>query len=172
MSFPADHPEVLRLLASGQAVDVTPRPPRAAESGADPERDRRTKRVASSSAVRLTLVLGVECPSLANLRDWKEKARAGKAQRQAIRRFFQERPAELLPLVQAVAAGRIVGIVLTRLGGRTLDGRDNLPMSLKPVVDELHAWFGLDDATDTLVVSYTQEPGGAVGIRIQMECLN
>lgn len=59
-------------------------------------------------------------------------------------------------------------VTLTRLGGRQLDHRDNLRVALKPVVDELHAWFGLDDAGDVLTVDYRQETGGLVGVRVEL----
>jgi hypothetical protein len=129
----------------------------------------KAKRTKPSSAIRLTMELGVECPSTANLRDWRLRDKAARKQRLAVRRFFQDRPACLLPFVQAVAAGKLVTISLTRVGGRSLDNRDNLRMALKPVVDEVHVWFGLDDRSDTLIVEYAQEPGKLVGIRIELE---
>ncbi|MGL5097393.1 MAG: hypothetical protein ACRDD1_17535 [Planctomycetia bacterium] len=126
----------------------------------------KSKRVNFSIGCRLTLVLPVETPSTGNGRDWHERDKAVKAQRQAVRTAFRNYPLMIMPFLPHAAT---VAIAITRLGGRELDPRDNLPMALKAIVDELHAWFGIDDKTNTLNIEYRQQPGGPVGVMIEME---
>lgn len=161
------------LRAKGFAVTLGPAPGPAAPPPTDepaPARRPKPPTVEGRRAVRATLVLPVECPSVANGRDWKGRSRAAKGQRQAVRRALQRHPSDLLPFVREIAGGGLVGVTLTRLGGRPLDERDNLRAALKPVVDELHAWIGLDDADSdgTLAIDYRQEPGGPVGVRVEL----
>lgn len=62
-----------------------------------------------------------------------------------------------------------VNVVLTRLGGKGLDGHDNLRAACKACVDEVTAWLGFaSDSDPRLVWSYGQEPGTGWGVRVEI----
>ncbi len=60
-------------------------------------------------------------------------------------------------------------VTLTRLGGQALDQEDNLNIAFKGCRDELAAILGVNDRDPRVRWQYRHEPGGAVGIRIEIE---
>ncbi|MGL5095414.1 MAG: hypothetical protein ACRDD1_07490 [Planctomycetia bacterium] len=156
-NIPTDHPSIRAAIEKGLILEDDPTPP---------PKLPKPKRVKPSHGFKLVIVLPVETPSTGNGRDWHDRDRAVKAQRQAVRNAFRDRPLMLVPFLSQAGA---VAITITRLGGHCLDHRDNLRMALKAIVDEVHAWFGIDDKTDTLKIDYQQQPGGPVGVMIEME---
>jgi len=99
---------------------------------------------------------------------WTAKHRRHKKQKMAIKRaFLIDRPQITTPL----------RIVLTRIAPRELDGHDNLPASLKWIVDSIAAWFypgkaaGRADDSKEIKWEYKQEKGSKpreYGLRIEM----
>lgn len=160
MAIPANHPAIQQAREKGLLVEPEPMAPQPVA---------KSKRVKASHGFKLSIVLPVETPSTGNGREWRERDKAVKAQRQAVRTFFRNHPLLLMPFLSQAGS---VAITITRMGGRELDARDNLPMSLKAIVDEIHAWFGVDDKTGTLKIEYQQQPGGLVGVQIEMEIRN
>lgn len=107
-------------------------------------------------------IAGVNIISEMNSRcHWAARARRFKAQAAAVR--------------QALSAAHFIApppferctITLTRVGRRQLDD-DNLASGFKAVRDTLADWLGVDDGSERLTWSYTQERGQP-GIRITIE---
>lgn len=122
--------------------------------------------VAPAAGVRLTVVVPLKTVSGANAREHHmARHRRVKAEREliwawmggyAFPAWFDRSP-------------RYV-VTLTRLGGRGLDGHDNLRAALKGCADQLTVWLGLkSDADPRLVWGYGQEPGREYGVRITIE---
>lgn len=111
---------------------------------------------------RWTLVLPLLVVSEANQREfWAKKYRRKIAQQAVLAAAWPRLVADRAP--QAPCR-----ITLTRLGGRRLDS-DNLAGAFKHVRDEIARQLGIDDGDPRLTWIYSQEPGGAVGIRIEIE---
>ena len=87
----------------------------------------------------------LETPSLANMRGrgWREKAGTVKRQRLTI--------GTALLALGTWRPDFPALIVITRVAPRRLDPHDNLPAALKPVVDEIAEWLGLDTDDDPRV---------------------
>jgi hypothetical protein len=64
-----------------------------------------------------------------------------------------------------------LAVILTKLGGESLDAQDNLKAAFKGVADFLAAWVGTDDADPGILWLYGQEPGGPHGVRVEFRCL-
>lgn len=62
-----------------------------------------------------------------------------------------------------------VHVTLTRRSRGSLDKHDGLPAALKPVVDEVARWLGIDDADPRLSVEYIQERWPTFGVVILVE---
>ena len=78
---------------------------------------------------------------------------------------------KLVPFAWSYHEGHALRIVYTRLGGRGLDAFDNLPRSLKGVQDVLAGALMADDRDPRWQARAEQEPGGLVGVRIEIEVL-
>ena len=127
---------------------------------------RRAPLVAPSAALRLTVVVPLKVCSAANAREhWGAKARRVKAERFAVENTLRSHP---LTKTYHLPVGRRWVVTLTRLGGRKWDD-DNNVSGLKGVRDEVAAWLRVDDGSALVRWEYGQEPGGAVGVRIQLE---
>lgn len=113
-------------------------------------------------------VIGVEVPSLSNSREWRTRNRVAQAHRKAVSRALGAALPDLAPVAAHFHRGGTVRVALTRLGGRALDQHDNLPASLKYVLDGVCLMIGADDADPRLEVVHGQEPGGASGVRIEI----
>jgi hypothetical protein len=61
-----------------------------------------------------------------------------------------------------------VRVLLTRRSKGLLDKHDGLPAALKPVVDEVAKWLGVDDADPRVTWSYIQERAPTFGVRIEV----
>lgn len=71
------------------------------------------------------------------------------------------------PLGDEVRRGRPLHVILTRIGGRTLD-RGNLPRALKPVEDAVATILGLSDGDPLWRAAWRQEPGPLWGVRVEL----
>lgn len=136
------------------------------------EKPARQKPVEASSpaSVRLTLTLPVKVISEANDRShWAERNRRRAVQDDAVSLALAGWSAITATLGFRLRNGRPVSVSFTRLGGRGLDKDDNLPMAFKWVRDAIAREIGVDDGHEGYRWSYSQEPGGPVGIRIVLE---
>ena len=111
------------------------------------------------------IVLPIPTKSTANLREHHHaKARRVKMERSTTSDWL--RIVHGHPLL--ATTGWWFDITLTRLGGRGLDD-DNLANAGKAVRDGVADWLGIDDGDKRLTWTYTQEPGGPIGVRIRIE---
>jgi hypothetical protein len=116
----------------------------------------------------IELVVPILTVSEANSREhWHKQAARHQKQKQLIKVY-------MLPVRSKLTLPCRVHI--TRLAPRKLDKRDNLPMSLKYVVDSLCEEMtgdytpGRADSDDRIDVIYSQETSKEYGIRIKFEC--
>lgn len=108
----------------------------------------------------ITLTVPVQVVSEANVRShWSGKYKRGNEQASALM-------ATIWPLVRPVI-GRGLTITWTKLGGKALD-TDNLSGAFKALRDRLAAWLGIDDGDERIDWEYRQEPGGDVGVRVEI----
>lgn len=136
---------------------------------------RRAPLVAPSAALRLTVVVPLKVCSAANAREhWAVKARRVKAEIEAVKMAHLTSSyvsAAIQGLTHQMARNPAfrVAVTLTRLGGRKWDD-DNNVSGLKGVRDGVARWWLMvDDGSQRVNWICRQEPGGAVGVRIQLE---
>lgn len=113
-------------------------------------------------------LINVRVHNEANSSDhWSKKHHRHRKQQSAIKReFLKERPTIQPPF----------NVILTRISPRKLDEHDNLPISMKWVVDAIANWFypgkaaGRADDTSEIKWEYKQEKGKAkeYGLRIEI----
>jgi hypothetical protein len=108
--------------------------------------------------------------SEANARNWKERSARTHAARRAVSRVLGPHLRALADFSEHYHAGGALRVVFTRLGGRRLD-RSNLGNALKATEDAVCLVLGCDDGDPRWVSSFEQEPGGKVGVRVELEAL-
>lgn len=120
------------------------------------------ERESPAAPVPVRLVVGPIPVKLAS------EANAGGRLRSAIGRKAEVKAAVRAALAALTPPPLPVAVVLTRLGGRKLDAHDNLPRSLKAVVDAVAEWLGVDDADPRVRWVIRQRPGWAAGVEIDV----
>jgi hypothetical protein len=105
--------------------------------------------------------------SEANESKWTRKMSRKLSAKRAVRETLGPHLMLLVPFAEAYHQGQALKVVLTRLGGRTLD-RCNLPTSMKAVEDMIAGALLADDGSPQWHVSYEQEPG-EVGVKVEIE---
>lgn len=109
----------------------------------------------------ITVEVPIEARSL-NKRDnhFMSRARRIKAVRQAVHWALKTKKKPQLPCV----------VTLCRVANSTgLDEHDNLPGSLKPAVDGVADWLGIDDRDPRVTWCYEQARGTEYGVRITVK---
>lgn len=117
----------------------------------------------------LTVEFPMTLPSMANARlHWAAKARKVKAQRLTTGLALRDNGVgwRLKPL----AKGQRLVVTLTRVAPRKLDSHDNLRTALKHVVDEVAAFFHVDDSDPRIEWRYAQAKGSS-SVRIELEAV-
>jgi hypothetical protein len=103
-----------------------------------------------------------------NGRDWKARSRRTDAAWQAVGNTLGRHLSLLAPFADAYHGGKALRIVFTRLGGRRMD-RSNLPTAIKATEDALAFMMGACDGDPRWRSEFAQEPGGAFGVRVEMQ---
>jgi hypothetical protein len=116
-----------------------------------------------------TWVFPLVTASEANGRDWRARSRRAGAAWRAAREAV--RLEQLAPFAEHLRAGKPVSVRIVRLGGYRLDRLVNLPSALKGVEDAFAYLLGIQDSSPLWVPSCDQEPGGAVGVRVELSCV-
>lgn len=156
-------PEYLkRAIAEGRVTVVSEVAMSSKQSG----RRESVELIAPSFMPPATWIVPLETRSEANGRDWRARSRRSGAAWKAVRAAVTL--AQLAPVEDCLRHGRPVRCRLTRLGGRALDRMDNLPTALKGVADALCYLLGIDDGNPLWLPVCDQEPGGPMGVRIQL----
>ena len=119
---------------------------------------------------KIMIHIPTETKSEANQRGWQGKAKRTKSARQIMYQTLWRHHGALTRFVEHFHGQGCLRVTFTRLGGRELDD-DNLRSACKSVRDTVAALMLGDDRDPRFVWMYGQEPGGAVGVRVEIECL-
>jgi hypothetical protein len=117
----------------------------------------------------MTFLVPIRTMSEANLREhWGQKARRVKVQRQAVAWSWQmQKQCKRILVASLVDSG--LTITLTRIAPRALDSHDNLPRSMKAVVDQLSSQLCFVDRCKTIHWQYAQRPGKAKEYAVEVD---
>lgn len=116
-------------------------------------------------SVSLAVVVPLRTGTGLNAREhWAARSRRVRSERDLVAFHLRYYAGACPPLVRAASAVRVR---LVRLGGRRCDG-DNLAGGLKAVRDEVARWLGKDDGDPSVSWSYSAEPGGPWGVRVEV----
>lgn len=154
MGVPLNHPAIAQAVERG----LIPAP--AGEPAAKPARRSRAA-AAGKPVVRLVVWLPGVLP--------RSEANAGGRRRDKIARKtgVKAAVAEALRDVPTLNFRLPTPVTLTRVGGKKLDRHDNLPRSMKAVVDAVSEWLNVDDGDESAVRwRYRQKPGFESGTEI------
>ena len=117
---------------------------------------------------KLTAVIPCILRSEANKNDkLRQKLKRKMSVKKAVKEALGPHAFLLALFAEAYHRGKVLRIVFTRLGGRRLD-RGNLAVSFKTVEDILEGALLANDGSPLWQSSYEQEPGGPVGVRIEL----
>lgn len=115
-------------------------------------------------------IVGIETFSEANLAGVSRASIGRKAnQRKAVQDAMAANWQVWGPIADAARSGKLLTIKLATLGCRTRDRWDNLPRSLKAVLDGCCLQLGIDDGMKNLKVEYDQLESDKIGVRIMLE---
>jgi hypothetical protein len=103
-----------------------------------------------------------------NARGWRSRVGRSGYERAAVHRTLAVQYAALVPFVEAIQAGRIVRVTLTRLGPGAMDF-GNVVAALKYVQDGVAERFGVDDGSPLFDWRYAAEKAAAYGVRVEVE---
>jgi hypothetical protein len=117
---------------------------------------------------RLRTTNPVKAVGEVNARDWKARSRRTDAAWSAVSRTLGRHLSLLAPFADAYHGDMALRILFTRLGGRRMD-RSNLPTAIKATEDALAFMMGACDGDPRWRSEFAQEPGGVVGVRIELE---
>lgn len=116
-----------------------------------------------ATQTRVSIVVPVRTVSEANAHQhWRHRNRRARGQRMVTAALLRHAgPLPPLPVV----------VTLTRIAPRSLDRADNLPGSMKHVLDGVADVYGVDDRSDLYQWRYAQERGKQkeVGVRVDIE---
>lgn len=119
---------------------------------------------------KLVINVAVETKNETNQRQWKAKnRRAGMAWR-AVREAVGVNLALLGPYCEHVHKGGGIRATFVRIGQRRLDA-SNVFAATKGVEDAVCYLLGVDDGSSAWHPIPTQELGGAIGVRIEIEAI-
>jgi hypothetical protein len=180
--FPENHPSIVQAKAAGM-IEEHPPIGMAAEAAASSEIDAGRIRTVwfVNSSVSLELLASGELKFIANIPAMtvSEANRGGKLHlkikakvsvKEACRQTLGPRASLLAPFTEAYHAGKALRVKFTRLGGRTLDPA-NIGSACKTVEDMVAGAMLANDRPPLWNSSYDQEPGGVVGMRVEIEIL-
>lgn len=158
--------ETLRKILATPGVVVSPAftPP-----GGKPDDGKRKKPelVEPSFTKPATWVIPLEMVSEINQREWRKRSSRTQAARLAVSRALGHQLWAVVPYSSLYHSGCPILVTLTRLGGRRLDAA-NLPTALKAAEDAVAMMLGASDGSPLWHSEFLQEPGGDVGVKIQL----
>jgi hypothetical protein len=163
---PATLRQIKAALASGRAVETGRAYPETLPVAPQP-RSRRPKPaemvIGGSILLRdtLTFIIPVATVSETNQRSWKGKAARAGSQRRTVSKHLGRQLRNLALLAEHYHAGGALDVVITRLGGRKLDVMANLE-------DAVCLMIGADDGDPRWRCRAEQQPGGLIGVRIEL----
>jgi hypothetical protein len=117
---------------------------------------------------RVTLLVAVETKSEMNQRAWRARNRRMGAAWKAARVALGVHLGALEPFARAYASGDGLWVKFVRLGGRSID-ISNIAGATKGVEDAVAYLLGADDGDPRWHPSWDREPGGPVGVRVEIQ---
>lgn len=117
----------------------------------------------------LVLIVAVETKNEINQRAWQGRNRRAGAAWMAVRKAVGGNLATIGGFALHFANGNPLRVTFTRLGGLKLDQMVNLGAALKGCEDAIAYLLGADDGSPLWIANAKQEPGGLVGVRIEIE---
>jgi hypothetical protein len=117
---------------------------------------------------RVTLLVAVETKSEMNQRAWRARNRRMGAAWKAVRVALGVHLGALEPFARAYASGDGLWVKFVRLGGRSID-ISNIAGATKGVEDAVAYLLGADDGDPRWHPSWDREPGGPVGVRVEIQ---
>ena len=163
MGLPLNHPAILQAIERGLIDGDRPTP---AAGGKRP--GLRVELVKSAFTTPATWVIPVVTTSEINGRDWRSRSNRTKAAREAVSKAFGPRLMAAAVVAHHYHQGGAVRAVFTRLGGRRID-LSNLGSALKGCEDAVCLIIGASDGDPRWRPEFRQEPGGPVGVRVELE---
>lgn len=106
--------------------------------------------------------------SEANESAWHRKMIRKLSAKEAVRTTLGPRHGLLTRYAEAYHSGKALRVKFVKLGGRRLD-RGNLAVSLKAIEDAVEGALLANDGSPLWLSSYEQEPGGLIGVRVEIE---
>lgn len=100
--------------------------------------------------------------------NWKGKSQRTKDARRQMSKLCGPKLRQLARFAEHYHQGGILKAKITRLGGRHLDKMANLGAALKATEDAICLMLGVDDGDPRWQVIADQEPGGDVGVSIEI----
>lgn len=134
------------------------------------KRQKGAETVAPSFTPPGTWVVPLKTRSEANNRDWRSRSARTQEARRAVSKALGPHLRDLAPVAEAYHRGLPVRATITRIGGAKVDV-GNLSVTLKAVEDFVCLVLGADDGDPRWRPTYLQEPGGPMGVRIELEAL-
>lgn len=112
--------------------------------------------------------LPIRTKSEINHREWRKRSKRTDEAWRVVSRYISPQMWYLVRFIDDYhRSSKPIGVRFTRLGGRKLD-RGNLPTALKATEDALAFIMGADDGDNRWQSEFEQEPGGPVGVRIEL----
>ena len=112
----------------------------------------------------MIVTVPIRIESVANLREpWQQKARRNREQYTSV--WYALKAAKFPYAVPCT-------VTLTRISPRPLDAHDNLPSSMKKIVDCIADWLDLNDNDPMVTWAYAQERGKPkeYALKVEVEC--
>lgn len=127
--------------------------------------------------MKYSLLIPVKIESLANkMEHWSKRHKRNKTLKFLIQRELAVNNVPSLPVIERFHGER-VKVALTRIAPRSLDSVDNLPASMKPVIDSICDWFlpgkraGRADADERFNFTLHQEKGKPKEYALRIEII-
>lgn len=126
----------------------------------------KAKSVATGAAIRWAIEFSIPCVvvSEANMRGtWAKGWRRRKEQREALYGALLTLGLQFLPRATGYR------VTWTKVGGKSLDKEDNLPISFKGLRDDLTSWMGFDSDDDPALEWCYSQRLGEPGVEVRIE---
>lgn len=105
--------------------------------------------------------------SESNAREWRKRSNRVKMAREIVSRHMSKQWSVYGPIGDVWRAGQTVYARFTRLGGHALDAA-NVGPALKASEDAVCMMMGVNDTPPRWQATYHTQPGGEIGVRVEL----
>lgn len=127
--------------------------------------------------MKYSLLIPVKIESIANkVEHWTKRHKRNKILKFLIQRELSVNDVPILPPIER-SQGERVKVALTRIAPRRLDSLDNLPSSMKPIIDTICDWFlpgmkaGRADSDERFSFTLDQQKGKPKEYALRIEII-